>query len=108
MTRKCNINNTINITICLQHFNITNITTKEDSTAYFACTTGVRQGENLSPFLFNIYLNDLEAYLDDQNVPGIDCQYVNEELSVFFKLFLVLYAGDTVLLSDSKTDLQYA
>ena len=85
-----------------------NITTKEGCTAYFPFTTGVRQGENLSPFLFSIYLNDLEAYLHNQNVPGIHCQHVNEELSVFFKLFLVLYADDTVLLSESKTDLQYA
>ena len=27
---------------------------------YFSCYTGVRQGENLSPLLFALYLNDLE------------------------------------------------
>jgi hypothetical protein len=40
---------------------------------YFPCNIGVRQGENLSPFLFSIYLNDLQQFLEERNVCGLDC-----------------------------------
>ena len=34
---------------------------------YWSCNVGVRQGENLSPLLFAIYLNDFESYVSRHN-----------------------------------------
>ena len=82
--------------------------TNEGTTEYFQCIIGARQGETLSPFLFSVFLNNLENYLYSKHVSGIECNYQLEEITVYLKLIILLYAGDTVLFSDSKTCLQYA
>jgi hypothetical protein len=43
-----------------------------NKTEYFACNVGVSQGENIFPFLFSFYLNDLEQFLHDRNSKGLD------------------------------------
>ena len=75
----------------------------------FPCQIGVRQGENLSPFLFSIYLNDLESFLSEKNVAGLqNLSYsIENELHVYIKLFALLYADDTILLAERANDLQY-
>ena len=74
---------------------------------FFQYSMGVRQGENLSPFLFSNYLNDLEQYLRTNNVAGIDCTLQTDELFMYFKLFVLLYADDTVIFADSANNLQH-
>ena len=64
----------------------------------FACNTGVRQGECLSPVLFSIYFNDLEEELISKNVEGLDLEN--------FRLLLLMYADDIVLFSETAEGLQ--
>ena len=77
---------------------------------FFPCLTGVRQVENLSPFLFSIYLNDLEKYFIELN--GIPLELLSEqsvdELNMFIKLFVIIYADDTVILADTKEGMRKA
>ncbi|MEW8546328.1 MAG: reverse transcriptase family protein [Candidatus Thiodiazotropha sp.] len=84
------------------------ISTNEGSTAFFDCNIGVRQGENLSPVLFTFYLNDLERYLSNRQVNGIECDVLTNDAYVYFKLLVLLYADDTVLFSDNSIDMQHA
>lgn len=72
----------------------------------FACSTGVRQGENLSPVLFSLYLNDIESYLGTCRLNGVTIETSSEEVYYFIKVFLLLYADDTIIVSDDPKDFQ--
>ena len=81
---------------------------------FFACETGVRQGENLSPLLFALYLNDLETFLgkaynglnDVTKLVYNVCE--TEDTVTYLRLFVLLYADDTILLAESAQELQAA
>jgi len=68
------------------------------------------QGENLFPFLFVIYLNDLEQFFVENNVNDVVNirNMCSEKLNIFVKLFSLLYADDTIILSETEADMQYA
>ena len=74
----------------------------------FVSDIGVRQGENLSPLLFSLYLNDLHEVLENSDLKGIHSitSDIEDELDIYFKIFVLLYADDSILLAESSTDLQ--
>ena len=73
---------------------------------FFACDCGVRQGENLSPVLFAIYLNDLETYLLHKNLSGVTIDIPDGDIQLYLKLFSLLYADDTIIMAENPSDFQ--
>lgn len=67
-------------------------------TNFFPIDVGTRQGCNLSPALFNIYVNDLPSVLDKM--------YCNQPKLMDRKISCLLYADDLILLSYSSEGLQ--
>ena len=80
----------------------------------FECNIGVRQGENLSPLLFALYLNDLQEFLskayDDLKVVSKMIKVYNEteDTVIYIKLFAILYVDDTIILAESQHEMQAA
>ena len=66
--------------------------------AVFSSHIGVRQGNPLSPFLFSMFINDLE---ENMRVKGCSGLTISD-----LKLWLMLYADDTVILWETSAGLQ--
>lgn len=67
---------------------------------YFDCPKGVKQGCLLSPLMFSFFINELAVELSKKGKHGI--QLVPGAI----ELFLMLFADDVVLLSNTVTGLQ--
>ena len=67
-------------------------------TRAFPTTTGLKQGRNLSPVLFNLFINDINDLFDE-----IFCQPAQ-----FANILLnsLLYADDLILVSESRFGFQ--
>uniref|UniRef100_A0A671UAW8 ribonuclease H n=1 Tax=Sparus aurata TaxID=8175 RepID=A0A671UAW8_SPAAU len=70
----------------------------DKQTAFFPQGRGVRQGCNLSPILFNLYINEFACQLDQSTSPGLNLNGTEVKG--------LLYADDLVLLSPTKEGLQ--
>ena len=75
---------------------------------YFDCANEVRQLENLSPFLFSLFLNDIDTFLESKNITGLQTisDEIENNLDIYLKLFILLYTDDTALLAETANDLQ--
>lgn len=73
---------------------------------YFSNLIGVRQGENLSPVLFSLFVNDLESYLEQNNNAFLN--FKDETCNNYLRLMVLMYADDTIIMSNSAEGLQRA
>ena len=64
---------------------------------WFTTLQGVRQGDNLSPTMFAIFINDLAVGLKDLNL-GVKME--DENISI------MLYADDVAIISNNCEDMQ--
>ena len=82
------------------------VTVNGQDSQFFNSNRGVRQGDNLSPVLFSLFLNDIEDHLLADQVNGIPVEYKTDDFVHFIKIFTLLYADDTIILSDSAEKLK--
>ena len=78
----------------------------------FPCNVGVRQGDNLSPLLFALFINDFSHYVGKSYKGLCVCKScypsLEHEDALFVKSFMLLYAGDKIVLTENERDLQTA
>ena len=89
------------------------VVSNKECSDFFTSNIGVRQGENLSPVLFSLFLNDMKGFLEDQ-ISGLGtvseeaykCGMNEDNVNELMKLFVLLYADDTVIFSETSDSLQ--
>ena len=64
----------------------------------YTCDVGLLQGEIMSPFLFSLFLDDIESHLQEGMNDGINLQQL--------QLYILLFADDAVLFSETREGLQ--
>ena len=64
--------------------------------------------KKLVTFLFAVFLNDLEQFMEEKNITGLKSisSELEAQLEIYLKMFTLLYADDTVLMSETSDGLQ--
>ena len=70
------------------------------TTDAFLCNKGLRQGEITSPLLFSMFINEIAEEVTQRGCHGV------QFLPDMMELFILLFADDIVLLSDTVVGLQ--
>ena len=96
----CLIHNNLykNIKSCVSFYGV--------QSSFFQSFRGVRQGENLSPILFAIFLNDLESFMANNGATAVNLDLRYYQLTIFLKIFGLLYADDTVIFGTDENQFQ--
>ena len=68
----------------------------DNKSDFFSSEVGVRQGENLYTFLVAVFLNDLEQFIEDNNITDLESMSseLEAQLEIYFKLFALLNIAD--------------
>ena len=66
----------------------------------------MRQGDNLPSVMFSLFLNDLEDHLLADRVDGVPVVFATNNVFIYIQLYILFYADDTVIISDSAENLQ--
>ena len=70
---------------------------KSHRSHFFTSNVGVRQGDAISPILFNLFVSDFQSYIGlDSDAPRLNTSLVN----------CLMYADDLVLMSQTEIGLQ--
>ena len=82
------------------------VSVEGNDSPFFFSNRGVRQGDNISPVLFSLFLDDLEDYFLTESTEGIPVECMTENMYFYMQIYVLLYADDTVIMSKSPEDLQ--